>query len=259
MTEVPEHLLKRSRERREALGLSTPGAAPAPAESGAVEPAAAAAPEAAPAAPAAPAPAPAPAPPPPPKPDPPYIAAAKNRKRIPWWAMPVVASLPVWAGVYAWTLEAPSGGEASALALGNSLYQANCASCHGANGGGGVGPSFQDGAVVTTWENWRDHVAWVSLGDAGWPFDTYGNVENPVTQGMPGFGSSLSAEDIALIVRYEREELAGAEAEEDLVALTDAIAAGAAETAEGDSVEEILTEAQEPGDGAGGTREPEDG
>ena len=94
MTEIPEHLLKRSRERREAMGLTgpEPAAAPVPATSAAAEPAgaveaasapAAAAPAAA--APAVRAPAPAPVAPPPPKPDPPYIAAARNRKRIPIW------------------------------------------------------------------------------------------------------------------------------------------------------------------------------
>src|SRR3954453_24209764 len=81
VTEVPEHLLARSRARREAAGLATPaegGAAPAPggtSEPGPVAPAAPA---------ATPAPATAPPPPPPPKPDPPYIQAYKNRRRIPF-------------------------------------------------------------------------------------------------------------------------------------------------------------------------------
>src|SRR3954453_4545646 len=89
MTEVPEHLLARSRARREAAGLATPsesGATPAPSaasESTAVEPAAA----------ATPAPATAPPPPPPPKPDPPYVQAYKERKKIPFWAMPALLAL----------------------------------------------------------------------------------------------------------------------------------------------------------------------
>ena len=104
MTEIPEHLLRRSRERREALGLSTgeEGAATPPPST----PAAAATPstEVAPAAAATPAPAPAPAAPavvaPPPKPPPPYVEAALRRKRIPYWAIPVVALLPLWAFIY---------------------------------------------------------------------------------------------------------------------------------------------------------------
>ena len=108
MTEIPEHLLRRSRERREALGLSTgdEGAATPPPST----PAAAATPstEVAPAAAATPAPAPAPAAPavvaPPPKPPPPYVEAALRRKRIPYWAIPVVALLPLWAFIYQWSL-----------------------------------------------------------------------------------------------------------------------------------------------------------
>ena len=46
-------------------------------------------------------------PPPPPKPDPPYIQAYKNRRRIPFWAMPALLGLPLWAFIYANTLETP--------------------------------------------------------------------------------------------------------------------------------------------------------
>src|SRR5690606_20077313 len=100
LTEIPEHLLKRSRERRAALGLGggAPEAAPGGAEAagGAPEPAAAAAPPAAPA-PAAPVEEAAPEPPPP---EPAHIQAAKRRKRIPYWAMTAVAALPLWGYVY---------------------------------------------------------------------------------------------------------------------------------------------------------------
>jgi mono/diheme cytochrome c family protein len=266
MTEIPEHLLRRSRERREALGLATPSeTAPTADASTAVEPAEGApAAAAAPVAPAAPAPMP-PAPteappPPPPKPQPPYVQAALRRKRIPWWAMPVLASLPVWAGVYAFTLEPPSAGESDPLVLGEELYngEGTCAACHGAGGQGGVGPSFQEGAVVETWPNWQNHVAWVSIGGQEWPEDTYGAPEKPVggVGVMPGFGGTLTPEQIALIVRYEREVLAGAEPDEELVALTDAIAAGETTTATGESVTEALDAAVAPGDGPGGTSEP---
>ena len=88
MTEIPEHLLKRSRERRAALGLG--GGEEAPAAGGGDAPAAAtpattaaAAPPAAPTGPAGRKAAAAAAPPPPPKPDPPYVAAAKSRREDP--------------------------------------------------------------------------------------------------------------------------------------------------------------------------------
>ena len=52
----------------------------------------------------------APAPPaaPPVKPDPPYVAAAKRRKKIPFWAMATLSLMPVWAFIYVRALtEAP--------------------------------------------------------------------------------------------------------------------------------------------------------
>ena len=99
MTEIPEHLLKRSRERRAALGGESAEGAPAESESAAAPAPVAAATPARAAAAAPPAAAEPPAPPPP-KPDPPYIQAAKRRRRIPYWAMPVLAALPLWGYVY---------------------------------------------------------------------------------------------------------------------------------------------------------------
>src|SRR3954464_12070134 len=141
MTEVPEHLLARSRARREAAGLATPsdaGATPAPSASAEVQPAAAAATPAAATAP--------PPPPPPPKPDPPYVQAYKNRRKIPYWAMPALALLPLWAFIYANTLEPPPKAASGPLAEGATIFH-NCAACHGATGGGGAGPPFQKGGL----------------------------------------------------------------------------------------------------------------
>src|SRR5688572_6187528 len=97
LTDIPEHLLRRSRERREALGLSTgEGGAPPPArdEGGADEGGEAAGA----AVPVEPEPAPAP------EPMPPYVVAAVSRQKIPWWALPVLAALPLWAIIYAGTM-----------------------------------------------------------------------------------------------------------------------------------------------------------
>ena len=126
MTEIPEHLLKRSRERRAALGLSsdegagdapaTPAAA-APAASAAVEPAGASTP----AVPPPPAPPAVVAPPPPPPPE--YVQAAMRRKRIPYWALPVVALLPLWAFLYQWSLTPPSATISGPLAEGEEILE----------------------------------------------------------------------------------------------------------------------------------------
>ncbi len=226
MTEVPEHLLARSRARREAAGLATPADAAttaAPSTGGAVEKAAETQPGTARPTPAAPA---APAPPPPPKPDPPYVAAYKRRKKIPFWVMPALLALPLWGFIYANTLEEPPKATSGPLAQGAAIYQ-QCAACHGADGSGGSGPSYKNGALAQTFPNYVDQIRWVSLGSALWPGDTYGAQNKPKgtgvmptwLQGLPG--GTLTPLQIAEVVRYEREVLAGIPAEPDLVAITE--------------------------------------
>lgn len=199
MTEIPEHLLRRSRERRAALGLG--GDAPA---SGSGE--AEATPSApAPAAESAPAPQPA-APvaepePEPPKPDPVYIQAAKRRRRVPYWAMSVLVAMPLWAYVYFRTLEPPPTGEEDPFVLGQQAYS-QCASCHGASGEGGSGPAFADGAVIETWPDYRDQMMWVRLGSEGWPADTYGAQQVAKQGGMAAW--SMSDAELAQVVLHER-------------------------------------------------------
>jgi mono/diheme cytochrome c family protein len=196
VTEIPEHLLKRSKERRSAIGGDdAPAAESAPAGE-AVEPAAAA-PAAAPAVPAAAA---AEVAPPPPAPVRPEVAAALRRRKIPFWAMPVLAGLPLWAYVYQATLEPPPAAEAGPLALGEAVY-GGCASCHGADGGGGVGPALT--TVLETWPDYRDHLMWVKLGDEGWPAATYGAQDKPKGAGMPAHPDLTDAE-LAQVVLYER-------------------------------------------------------
>lgn len=208
MTEIPEHLLQRSRERRAALGLG--GDAPAPASGGgeaaspaAVSPAAPASPP--PATPAAPPVEPTPEPP---KPVPAYVQAAQQRRRIPLWAMPVLAALPLWGYVYVRTLD-PVPVEDDPLTLGAELY-APCGACHGPTGQGAGAPQISDGAVQATWPDFRDQLMWVKLGAEGWPSDTYGAEEiskDANSSVMPGYGASLSEQEIAQVVLYERREL----------------------------------------------------
>jgi mono/diheme cytochrome c family protein len=217
VTEIPEHLLARSKSRRDAIGQSggesgggdapTPGAAverassAAPATAAGAEAAGGIVPAKAPTAPAAPA-----APP-----DRPEVAAAKARKKIPYWAAPALVAMPVWAFLYAFTLEPPTR-ESPVLSAGGQIFSSACASCHGAAGQGGVGPAFADGAVVETFSNYEDHAHWVTLGSVGWKDevgDTYGDADKPVNgyngQNMPAFGASLSEEEILEVIRYERE------------------------------------------------------
>ena len=139
MTEIPEHLLERSRARRAALGLGGDDAAPAKAAAtaGADAPAAGSA--------KAPAKAAAAAIGAVKKPEvvhSPEVRAANARKRIPWWAAPVLLFLPLWSFLYVQTLEKPKAKAEGALAEGALVY-AKCAGCHGATGGGnGAIPGF---------------------------------------------------------------------------------------------------------------------
>lgn len=210
LTEIPEHLLERSRARRAAMGGGDGGAgegdssggdsgasAAAPAKTEASAPAAASMPAH-----------PAPADEPPPPPPSPMVQAYENRRKIPFWAMPVLAILPVWAYVYVGTLDPPPEGDGPAV-LGEEAYAGACAQCHGGGGGGGVGPAFTNGAIYETWPTFEDHFEWVRLGSNGWSEEkgsTYGANDKPVTGGMPGFAeTSLSDADLVYIVLHERE------------------------------------------------------
>ena len=222
MTEIPEHLLKRSRDRRSALGLGGDDAdgggdatdnKPAPAKSAA--PAAAAAP----AAPAGRAAAPAPAAPPPPKPDTPVVAAYKKRRRVPFWAMAALGVLPVWAFLYARALtEAPE--EATGpIGLGAEIYS-NCQSCH-PGGNEGAGYAFVGGEVLATFPNIEDQLRYVYYGTEEYNLagvEIYGNPDReggPHITGargvMPGFGGSLTEYELLSVVCHERYTLGGAD------------------------------------------------
>lgn len=221
MTEVPEHLLKRSRDRRAALGLgggegdaSAADSAPARAD---VEPASGASAATAAAAPAAVAPAEVEVKPP--EPPPPYVEAALRRKRIPFWAMPVVGILPIWVILYAGSLSPADTGEATQLDLGAEVFALNCASCHGAGGGGGVGRQLSAGEVLKTFPNLADQLQFVAAGTQGLGTGTpYGD---PAREGgqhaagsfgnMPAFGETLSPDELLAVVRHERETLSGEE------------------------------------------------
>lgn len=193
MTEVPDYLLQRSRERRAALGLSTgdggdAGAPAADAGESAPVPATTAAATPAPVADSSaeietyeP-----------PAPIAPWVAAAKSRKKIPVWMAPVALFLPIWGFLVYGTLEEPTRDAAGPIAAGSEIYS-NCASCHGAGGGGGVGYQLNDGEVLLTFPDVASHVAWVVNGSpaAGTP---YGNPDRPGGQHISGaLGSQMPA------------------------------------------------------------------
>jgi len=108
----------------------------------------------------------------------------------------LVASLMLVAGVSLFA--ACSGGGSSpaapsdnpVLVEGQQIYSQNCASCHGAAGGGGYGPKLA-GVVSTKYPNIDDQIALITNGKGA----------------MPSFSKKLTAEQITAVTRYTREVL----------------------------------------------------
>jgi mono/diheme cytochrome c family protein len=233
VTEVPEHLLRRSQERRSALGGDGGGGAPeASSGGGAGEASNVPARTAAADAPAAAAIVEVEEPVAPPAP---YVQAALRRPRVPRFAVPVLAALPLWALLYAGTLYQPAEKLDPIVAHGQTLYTANCSGCHGNAGQGGTGRPLNGGSVLETFPNIADHLAWVHTGSqdiaAGTP---YGNPARPGGQHvsqtggfgpMPAFRGKLSDDDILAIVRYERQAF-GDQTPEENTAEADQYASG---------------------------------
>lgn len=207
MAEIPEHLLRRSKERRAALsgeaapeGEASSGSAPAPAAAAKSEakPAAAASP----AQPTLPTVAP--------EPTQPAVAdLPPTRARMPFWVMPLFAAIPIFGFFYMNGYQPrPEEGPTDPLVLGAEIYRsAGCSGCHGGGGEGGVGPKLSEGASLLAFPEEQEHIDWVKGGSQpkiGQPYNAQGRVAQG---GMPGFGGQLSDEEIEAVVLYEREEL----------------------------------------------------
>ncbi len=220
MTEIPEHLLKRSQERRAALsGEAAPaGAADAPQATPAgtaVTPAPAA---------KAAAPAAAPAAPPPPKPDPPYVESYKKRKKVPVWAMMTLCLLPLWAFMYVRSLTPEPLVVHGPLGDGAKIFTGSCSSCHAADGSGGAGRQLSDGEVLKTFPHIEDQLNLVYTGSqafglAGLPY--YGDAARAhlgyngafmPAQGAKN-GGALTEAEILAVVCEERYGISGADPE----------------------------------------------
>ena len=188
MTEIPEHLLKRSRERRAALGLGGEAEGePASSTPAAATPATTS--QAAAAAPAATGPAPraaaqAPVGPPPPKPDSPVVVAYKSRRRMPFWAMGALSLLPLWGFMYVRSVTDQAEAASGPLGEGAEVY-GSCASCHGATGGGGVGYAFTNGEVLATFPHIEDQLRFVYFGTANYNIAGVADYGNPDRVGGP--------------------------------------------------------------------------
>ena len=214
VTEIPEHLLNRSKARRAAAsGESSSDAAPAvvapstPATTASAKPAEAPAPKVAP-------------------PDPPYVSAAKARRKIPFWAMSGLALLPLWALLYLVALSPEEKKVEGPIAKGIEVY-GGCAGCHGANGSGGAGQVLYQGNAIKTFPHIEDMLNFVYNGSQKYlsaGLNTYGdpNREGGV-RNMLGYngaampqqgekaGGALTEYEILGVVCHIRYDLAGAE------------------------------------------------
>ncbi len=168
--------------------------------------------------------------------EPDFLAAAKRRKKIPLWAVPIFPALLVWGIIYVNGVTNPPASAATPDSMGGATYGLKCGGCHGATGGGGSGPAFAGGDLLKVFPTWEEQVKWVDVGSSNWTqvtgSATFGETGKKVDPGkvMPGFGplgdSSLSCSEILLVVRYEREHFAGADPDAKLNELADQIAAG---------------------------------
>jgi mono/diheme cytochrome c family protein len=225
LTEIPEHLLRRSRERRAALGLGGDGegggdgepggalaarsdAPPAKAATGTTGAAAKAGGAAA-----------TPAiidEPVDLAPKPVYVAPTGPHKlRVPIWVMPVLVAIPLWAFFFpAAFSNHKKAAVVDPITIGSGVYHSSCSTCHGSNGEGGVGPALHGGLAAITFPNVADHIDWVKNGSTGLAKNApYGDPNRAGGQhlasknDMPGFASSLTATQIQDVVAYERTKL----------------------------------------------------
>ena len=213
MTEIPEHLLKRSKSAKAGKTGGDADAAPSTeTEAASAAPVAAAA--ATPAVPAESLPNLDPEPEPV-APEPAYVTASKARKRVPVWALPLVAALPIWAISFAGTMQQPEV-EDPLFIEGELFYaEAGCAGCHGGGGGGGSGYALSDGSVLETFPEPIDQIAHVARGSAAISGEAYGaerddgqRVAGDLGQ-MPAQVGQIPLVELEMIVFHERAVLSG--------------------------------------------------
>jgi cytochrome c oxidase cbb3-type subunit III len=92
------------------------------------------------------------------------------------------------------SLRNPFEGNREATATGARIFVAyNCVDCHGADGSGAMGPSFQDG-------RWRF---------GGSASEVFESIYQGRPEGMPAWGGRISEEQIWMLVAYVRSLTVG--------------------------------------------------
>ena len=210
VTEIPEHLLKRSKDRQQSGATpptdavaTTSAAAPAPVEKAVAQVA------------------------PPALPDPSYVAAAKSRKKIPFWAMATLSLLPLWAFMYVAALKPQEKVVEGPLAVGAAVY-GSCAGCHGAEGQGSrAARELYRGEVLKTFPKIEDMLNFVYTGSQAYAtagLKVYGDPDraggahaplsynkNPMPMQGEKAGGALTEAEILGVVCHERYAISGAD------------------------------------------------
>lgn len=214
VTEIPEHLLNRSKARRsEASGDNSPAVASSASSDAPAKSTAPAKAKDAPAPKAA-------------IPDPAYVVAAKTRKKIPFWAMTTLALLPAWAMLYLIALKPAEKVLAGPLSIGAATY-GSCAGCHGAGGAGGAGRVLHQGEVMKTFPHIEDMLNFVYSGSQQYVaagLKLYGNPKreggahallsyngNPMPMQGEKVGGALTEAEILSVVCHVRYTTSGAD------------------------------------------------
>jgi mono/diheme cytochrome c family protein len=222
VTEIPEHLLKRSQAARSKAGGDGDVAAPSAATPAKVE-------QAAPVAKAAAVPA-VPAAPPPPEPDLPVVTAYKQRKKIPMWAMATLSLLPIWLFMYVRSVTPTEEVVEGPIGLGAEIYASACASCHGGNGEGGAGRVLNAGEFWATFPRIEDSLNWIYFGTEGYEAAGVSGYGDPNREGgqhatrsynggaMPAQGGNLTDYEILAATCYIRYSINEVDTTGDLAA-----------------------------------------
>jgi mono/diheme cytochrome c family protein len=126
----------------------------------------------------------------------------------------LLAGLPIWAIFMFNTWSTPQARADTPLSIGQSLYNANCTSCHGGDGAGSdqglVGRPLYNGEAEKTFPDPVDQAAFVKHGSCG-AGQPYGDPKREGGQhaaktGMPAF-PTLSDAQLIYLVNYERNRL----------------------------------------------------
>ena len=143
--------------------------------------------------------------------------------------MATLGLMPVWGLMYVRSVTEPPVVVEGPLGIGAEQYGA-CASCHGGNGGGGVGYAFAGGEVLATFPNIEDQLRYVYWGTGEYNLAAVEIYGNPEREGGPhltnGFGvmpqqgemagGGLTDYEILGVVCHERYALGGADPSDEM-------------------------------------------